>query len=54
MRRRQHYGYYGRRYYRRPTGYGYGSEPRRSVVPFRGALIVLLVLAALVVLASLT
>ena len=51
MRRREYYGCYGRRPYRHPRRYDH--EPgRRS--PFRVALIVLLALAALVVLASLT
>lgn len=54
MRRRHQYlGYYGR-HYRRPRWYDYGPGRRRSTVPFRGAVIVLLALAALVILASLT
>ncbi len=55
MRRRQQYhGYYGSRHYRRPRRHDYGPGHRRSTVPFRGAVIVLLALAALVLLASLT
>lgn len=55
MRRRQQYhGYYGSRHYCRPRRYDYGPGHRRSTVPLRGAVIVLLALAALVVLASLT
>jgi hypothetical protein len=46
-RRHQYHGYYGSRH-------DYGPGRRRSTVPFRGAVIVLLALAALVVLASLT
>jgi hypothetical protein len=53
-RRHQYHGYYGSRHYRRPRQYDYGPGHRRSTVPFRGAVIVLLALAALVVLASVT
>ena len=55
MRRRQQYhGHYGSRHYRRPRRYDYEPRRRRSTVPFQGGVIVLLALAALGVLASLT
>jgi hypothetical protein len=47
-----HPNYYSRRY-RTPRRYEYGAR-RRGLFPVRGAVIVLLALAALVVLASLT
>jgi hypothetical protein len=53
-RRHQYYDYYDSRHYRRPRRYDYEPGRRRSMVPFRGPVIVLLALAALVVLASLT
>lgn len=55
-RRRYHYDRYDRygRRRRAPGRYDYGPGRRRGLFPVRGALIVLLALAALVVLASLT
>ena len=52
-RRHYRYDHYGRRR-RAPGRYGYGPGRRGGLFPVRGALIVLLALAALVVLASLT
>ena len=54
MRRRyRHYDYYGR-WNRAPRRHEYGPSRRRGLFPVRGAVMVLLALAVLVVLASLT
>ena len=52
-RRHYRYDHYGRQR-RAPGRYNYGPGQRRGLFPVRGALIVLLALAVLVVLASLT